>query len=250
VADPDGGTDYQAGDVEMMDLTRRGILVAATFLACGIGRVGTGAVVPLPSDVAALIGNSAVVGDDTFNFIRYTNNQNPTGGGNPIPPSSISVSALTGTPPGPPFGFELTGPIAAIPNAVNSNDILLQYTVKTPLLISSVNLSASSQVSGNGLAEVVESVFVNNNGVQGAFLGQIAVLGSGTATLNLGGGFASLYIVDDIQFGGFGPTDTASISAIQQTFNEAVPEPSSLVLCGVAGVVGLAVARWRRRQVA
>jgi PEP-CTERM motif len=44
--------------------------------------------------------------------------------------------------------------------------------------------------------------------------------------------------------GGIG--QTATIGVVQTPFTPSVPEPSSLVLVGIAGVIGLASRRWRR----
>jgi hypothetical protein len=224
-----------------MKITRLAGLAAFVTASLLLAESSRAAVLPLPDSVSNLLGNSAVVGDKTFNFVSYT----PTGT-NPVPASSITVNPLTG----PPVGIEFAAPFAAIPNTMNSNDSLIQYTVTssgTP--ITAVNLFSNGNTSGAGFAEVVESVFTNVGGQKGMFLGQVSVIGSGTATLNLGSGYGSLYIVKDIQYDVLGTTGTASISAIDQTFTQAIPEPASVVMMGLGLVGAIGVVRLRRKPV-
>jgi len=224
-----------------MKITRLAGLAAFVAASLLLAESSRAAVLPLPNSVANLLGNSAVVGDKTFNFVSYTGT-----GTNPVTAANITVNPQTG----PPIGIEFAAPFVATPNTVNSNDSLIQYTVTSSgLPITAVNLFSNGNAIGSGFVEVVESVFTNNNGVKGTFLGQIAVVGGGTATLNLGAGFASLFIVKDIQYDVLGTTGTASISAIDQTFTQAIPEPASVVMMGLGLVGAIGVVRLRRKPV-
>jgi hypothetical protein len=216
-----------------MKITRLAGLAA--FAAASLLLIGSS------SQAAFTVPSTLVVGDKTFNFLTYS-----TTGPNATPASNINVTGI----PGPPIGFQISGGFAAIPNTPNVNDSLLTYTVTSSGPgITSVGLFANGSTSGSGFTEVVESVFTNVNGGAGVFLGQIAVIGAGTATLNLGGSFSSLYITKDIQYDVFSTTGTATFSVINQTFSQVIPEPASVVMMGLGLVGAIGAVRLRRKPV-
>jgi hypothetical protein len=60
-----------------------------------------------------------------------------------------------------------------------------------------------------------------------------------------------LDVSGNVEFYGTGASNSAYAPSLTITYSPAaVPEPSSLVLCGVAGVVGLSTARLRRKRAA
>jgi hypothetical protein len=228
---------------------RLGRLFSVAALAASLLLVGTpsrAATVPLPSNLGALVGNSTTVGDKTFDFIS-ADATSFGGGSTPIPIGSVAVTALTAAVSGTvaPFGFELSGPFSAVPGSFN--DLTVKYTMASSgPAITAVNLFANANVTGSGFAEIVESVFANNNGAPGAFIGQIfASPGHLTDTLAVAP-TSSLYIVKDIMYN-VPTTGTATFSIIGQTSTQGViPEPTSIVMLGV-GLLGVGGFTLRRR---
>jgi hypothetical protein len=201
--------------------------------------------------LASLIGNTGTVGNNSFSFLSSV-----ITGTNPSAPTNatIAVSALTVGSGGTiitPFGFQLSSGYVSLSGT--TDDAITFTATSSGLPISAINLSADAAVTGTGFAQVVENVYVNNSGTEGAFVGQLmATPTSPTATLTVPVAMQGhgLYIQKDIVFNG-GNSGTATISIITQTFTEsstpAVPEPASVVLAGMGflGALGL----WFRRKV-
>jgi PEP-CTERM motif len=211
--------------------------------------------IPIPGPpgsvtLASLIGNTGTVGNNSFNFLSSV-----ITGTNPTPPTNatIAVSALSvgaGSTIIAPFGFQLSS--GFVSTSGTTDDAVTFTATSSGPPISAINLTANAAVTGTGFAEVVESVFVNNSGMQGAFVGQMMVTPTSptaTVTVPLAMQGHGLYILKDIVFNG-GTSGTATISIITQTFTEtstpAVPEPTSVVMAGMGFLAALGLS-FRRK---
>ena len=129
--------------------------------------------------------------------------------------------------------------IVAGPNQVG--DLLLNYRVISALPILSVTLFATGGATGNGSALITEIV---TNTATGVVIGNATIV-SGTVTIVLTQALTDITISKDIAINGGTQVGAsgASYSDIRQTFNQIIPEPTSVVMLGLglAGVAGLAL---------
>jgi hypothetical protein len=213
-------------------------LAAASLLL--IGAESKAALITLPNTANNLQGNSFVVGNTGFNFALVL----PTGSITPASLASVAVLPLSpvGTTQGgavAPFGFELAGAGIADGPGGDNGDLLLNFTVTSPVPITAVVLTVTGGGFGGGFGLVTENVF---NPVTGALIGS-ATISNGSVTIALSQALTTINIIKDIFVSG-GPSGGFSYSDIQQTFIP-IPEPTSVVMlgCGLVGVIGLGLRR-------
>lgn len=193
--------------------------------------------IPLPTTLDMLLpdGDFVTVGDLTFdNFTYLASGDMPT-------PEQINVDALGDT------GIRFTGPFLDLPGGVGNgaSDATLAFTVTSGSLIDGVTLSGNPSVlagPGSGSASVTET-FV---GIANAKL-DIFDITTGLNTIDSVSipGTNSLSVIKDILLFTADPEQEATLSVIDQSFS--IPEPSSSSLCLLAGFVGIAAVRKKRR---
>jgi len=190
--------------------------------------------------LASLVGNVGVVGDKSFSFLSAVISGNTS-----VTTAQVAVTSLTigtGGLPVQPFGFQLNAPLIT---TSGTGDLSLSYIVTTSgPLINSAELFASVASTGTGQAQVNETVFVNNNGTPGA---QLGFLSATTTNGSVGIFFApqtSVFVIKDIVFNA-NANGTAAVSVVGQTFNQLVPEPTSVVMAGMGflGTLGFGLRR-------
>jgi hypothetical protein len=189
------------------------------------------------------IGTGALTGEGDFDF-RSDGTGFLSGDGNRF--LSFNLSAGTSTPIGTQnflfdgLAFRSDGVLFGLSQGFSSPNGSSLYTINTTTgavsLIGALNVPAAASELLGGLA-------FGPNGTLYAELSDGSTTSPSTLyTVNTATGQATL--VGSIGF--------ASVSGIRflNTSPTAVPEPSSLALCGIAGALGLAVARARRKRAA
>jgi hypothetical protein len=216
-------------------------LTAATLLF--IGAESKAAVITLPSTANSLQGNSFTV--PTVPGLSFSFSQVLGSGTVNLPAVTVAALSPTGaTQAGAvaPFGFQLAGAgIQAGPGQVG--DLLINFSVSSPLPILSVTLFATGGATGNGSASITEIV---TNPTTGVVIGQATIV-NGTVTITLTQALTTINVSKDIAVNGGTQVGVsgASYSDIRQTFNTVIPEPTSVIMLGLGlvGVGGLGLRR-------
>jgi len=199
---------------------------------------------------------SVQIGDKLFSNFAFSYIDTDGNNGDDLSSSALVLSSLSN---GVGFGVSIQLPLVATGTTIK--DITLQFsaTVLDPnRKISDVHLDFTGSASGNGLAEVSESIFTNGFGV-----GNIANLSlsrtvagfippNGEDTAIFGTPQTKIWIEKDIFVSGNPnaisdgnpPSDFATITIVNQTLSQ-IPEPSTIVLA-LAGLSSFVFLRRRK----
>jgi len=197
---------------------------------------------------------SVLIGDKLFSNFSFQYVDTDGNMGDDLSASALVLSALSNQ-----VGFGISVQLPLVATGPTIKDITLQFSAtvtNSDNKISDVHLDFTGSASGNGLAEVSESIFTNGFGV-----GNLANLG---LSKNAGGFIppngedtaifsipqSKIWVEKDIFVSGNPdslpptPNDFASITIVNQTFSQ-IPEPSSIMLA-LAGMVAFLFVRRRK----
>lgn len=204
-----------------------------------------------PYNLQTLIDSngSITVGDKRFSgFVCSITSH--TGFAAPNACKQINVIAIDNDPLGLSFhsSFVTVGAVF--------KDVLLGYTVDvfdSSQQIHGIDLAFNGEIFGQAVTQVTETAFAADNSPAGQT--QVINTQSGSILRNsfaLNDGYSSLTVRKDVLLGGYVNTATATISFIDQRFEQnglrPVPEPGALATVG-AGLLGFGLLRWQRRRV-
>lgn len=197
-----------------------GILFGTAAMACPVDPTLADLLVP---------GATFKVGDKTFSDFSFS----PSG--STLPASAINVIPLTDDSLGIRFQAGFVAPSGV------TNDILLAYNVTSSgAPITAVNLVGNPVAIGAGsVANITETVFSTTDPLHELGHTLVYAFGGGSTStfgsVDLSTPFQSLHIQKDILLNG--GSGFADFSVIDQRFTSAVPEPSGLIMCSLAGVI-------------
>jgi PEP-CTERM motif len=180
---------------------------------------------------------TVVSGNITFNNFVCTS---PSPG---LPCGSISVNPyVSATPPDPvpgEFGIRLTGAFNAAPGAFN--DTVIQYDAH---ITGSVFTDASMFYNGTPISSIAEQIYsLDTNNLIGTLFVENPPADF-TDHVVLSEEATNIRVVKDIQY--IGGDRQATISIIDQTFSQQVPEPATVGLLGTA-LLAMGLITYRRR---
>ena len=199
---------------------------------------------------SSLVGSNAIsvqVGDKLFSDFSFGYTQLPTCSGPALTPASVVLSPLIN---GDGFGFGLQLPLIATDNEIKDVQIDFSVTVLDPKqLISDVQLSFTSSVSGHGIADISESIFTNGFG-SGQIGSVLSVQNPGNPnpitedTAFLSVPQQKIWIEKDISVDANGTCNNSwsMISIVDQTISQ-IPEPSTIALSLIGFVACFCVKR-------
>jgi len=208
---------------------------------------------------SALVGTNATsvqIGDKLFSNFGFSYVDTDGNMGDDLVASDLVLSALSNQ-----VGFGVTIQLPLVATGTTIKDVTLMFSAavtNSNMLISDVHLSFTGSASGNGLAEVSESIFTNGFGTGNianlnlSEAGATAPLQTGQSTAIFSNAQSKIWIEKDIFVSGNPddvsdgnpPSDFAAITIINQTFSQ-IPEPSTIVL-SLAGMVSFLFVRRRK----
>jgi len=243
------------------------LTLALGVLAWGLGAMDARAgYVPLPTTLDTLLpaGNfttvptSPVVGQG-IELSNFSYSASAIGGAIAPPPAGINVKGSTGDTGGPILGFPLgeLGVQFQVPIGVTAGqlvDIVLSYkvTALNGYTIHDVFLAGNPEATGNGLAEVTETVTtlggVNLLPMPPGSLAISAPPGILTdGPVSLLSDQTSIVVTKDIFVTG-GANGTATLSVMTQGYSlTTIPEPTSMALLGIGMSGFIAFRRFFKR---
>jgi len=193
-------------------------------------------------------GNAIQIGDKLFDNFSYMYTDSTGMTNYSLPSGAVTLAALSNMVG---FGLSLEAPLNTASNL--DKDFIIKYsvTVTDPSMkISDMHMTFNGVALNNGFCLVDEAAY-DSAGFGVNSLGAIQVDNIPPSPANLQAMLTfeqpqtEIYIEKDIELGGSGGSDFASISIIDQTFSQ-IPEPSSVMLT-VVGLAGLWLMRRRRR---
>lgn len=219
------------------------------FLACivaaavggGVASDASAASILLPTTLDKLLtGDTTTVSPFTFSAFTYSASAVPSS----TPLLTADAISVKEFDVGPEHGITFGGAFFAPAGTIVDYAISYLVTIARGGLIIDAQLSGVfSTFAGTGTVSIGETLF---NGDTGALIGTLEISsppGSVSQTLNFEG-VRSIRVQKDIILNG--GSNGASVSFVNQGYSY-VPEPSSIVMGSMAGIVGLASA-WRRRR--
>ena len=215
-------------------MTKRLLRVClAVALVTGIASSTLAATVPL-SDL--LDGGEFVSGDKIFDNFAYVKNGDMPG------PDAINVVNITDDEGN--FGIRFQGSFIDVAGG-NASDALITFDVSVPdtvdFEIIGVNMSANPAVfNGPGLASVTET-FVPLIGDEKLVVFDFGGGDDKLADSVVLSGYKKLPVQKDSILHAMGDEGAVTMSFLDQTFVQDIPEPSSLVLiiCSLIGLAGV-----------
>jgi len=221
-------------------------IVAAAGLLLGGSESGATSI-SLPTTADQLTSNSITFGppSTTFSFVSVnaSGTAPPTLSGITVNPLS-PVGTSTNLTAGPPFGFDLTGSVVSA-NTGQTSELILTYMVQTTgPVFTSLNLYVDGTTSGGTMSVTETLTNLNGGGSEGSFS-----TNSFDMPINypIPVATSGLVIIKDIKVVG-----KATVIEVRDTVaaTQAVslPEPASVVMlvCGLAGVLGLSLCRRKK----
>ena len=193
---------------------------------------------------SALVGSNPLslqIGDKIYGDFSYS----LSGGTAPLP-SDLVLKAVENQ-----FGYGFSLQMPLIATGSQFKDVVLDFSVTAPgALISGIDLSFASSVSGHGIATIAENVFTNGFG--SGLIAALQVANPGAPTVFEDSAFFTIpqheiWIEKDILVDGNGfcsSTDWAHISIVDQTVSQ-IPEPNTMAL-SVFGLIFCLFAKRRR----
>jgi hypothetical protein len=219
--------------------------VAAAVLVWGFGALEARAgFIPLPSalDVLTTAGNFTTVQNvnEVETFSQFSYSTSPVG--TPPTAANVTVSAFQN---GNESGLTFSGAFFAAANT--TVDYRIQYVVTAPagFLINDALLSATFNTfaGSTGTASIGETLTPIGGGAA-IVLPTLNAPNGGGVPITFAGSNSFLVQKDILLVGGSGGI---GVSVINQGFSSVVPEPTSVALLGLGGlVVGIASRRMRR----
>ena len=198
------------------------------------------------SSVLETSGEAVQIGDKLFDNFQFSYTDTDSDPSDDLSASDVTINALQDS-----FGYGLSLEMPLSTHHDVTKDVVIKFSVLVldpSQQISGVELGMQASTTGDGLADVSESVYTGGFGAGSIANLDVSSPGSLSTSVQFTSPQSEIWVEKDILvYAGCGCENSAAIQTVEQNFSQ-VPEPSTWMLVGL-GLLGVLECHCIRRRV-